>query len=150
MWAVILFVVSLVLLGAFAVLHSWEAKRGGRFFEKTRMVSDVHILNFYRALVSGNIPTEWRTAVLAFLHQVTHAVVVFLVEVLRAAERPLAQLSHHLHTHAPSGNGKEVSLFLKTLSPVPTPKTDRDSDLSDTSESVGKKSGNGTTPESEV
>ncbi|OGG43999.1 hypothetical protein A2841_03770 [Candidatus Kaiserbacteria bacterium RIFCSPHIGHO2_01_FULL_48_10] len=117
MWTVLLFLTSLVLIGVFVALHVWESKRQKRLFEHTRSVWDVRLMRLYHAAVSGNIPTEWRKTARVLLHTVTHSLVVFLVETLRAIERPLAQLSHRLRTHAPSGNGKEVSPFLKTLSP---------------------------------
>ncbi len=112
-------------------MHAWETSRSIRLFKETRAVWDVRVLSVYRAVVSGGIPTEWRMGARALLHAATHSLVVFLVESLHAIERPLIKLSHRLRTHTPSGNGKAVSPFLKTLTPE-------------------KKNGNGTTSKNGV
>ncbi len=71
----------------------------------------------YRAAVMGNIPEEYRLAVMRFLHTLAHDTVVFLVEGLRALERPLTRLSYRMRQTAPTPNGKEPSAFLKTITP---------------------------------
>ena len=130
MWATIPLFASIALLVAFFLFREWEEKRGRKAWAPARLEADRRVADLYNKMVMGSIPQSWREAVIAFLHQATHTVVVWTVAGLRAAERPLARLSYRMRQQAPAGTGKGPSEFLKTMSE--------------------KKNGNGTTPESGV
>lgn len=131
MWAAIPLISSILLLAGFIAFRLWEEKRGMKFFAAERAEADAIVNDLYRAAVMGNIPEKYREIFLAFLHNVTHSVVVLAVATLRAIERPLSRFSYRLRQSAPGATGKEPSAFLKTLTPE-------------------KKNGNGTPPESAV
>ena len=116
MLAAVTFFIALALLGAFIFFRVWEERRGIRLWSGIRISADETVSTLYRGAVTGSIPTHYRERLIAFLHSVTHQGVVFLVQALRAAERPLAQLSYRMRMHAPKGNDKDVSPFLKTIS----------------------------------
>ncbi len=117
MWAIVLFFVSLALLIAFAALKAWEERRGVRFLEPMRASLDARLPGIYHAAVMGNLPTGWRHTVAVFAHDATHRGVVFLVETLRAVERPLTRISFRMRIQRPSANGKGISPFLKSIIP---------------------------------
>ncbi|MDO8523974.1 MAG: hypothetical protein Q7R74_01960 [bacterium] len=117
MSAAVTFLIALALLVAFVVFRFWEEKRGVRLFAEKRAAADTVVAEMYRAAVMGNIPAEYRIAVIRFLHTLAHDTVVFLVEGLRAVERPLTRLSYRMRQSAPASNGKEPSAFLKTITP---------------------------------
>jgi hypothetical protein len=117
MWAAIPLVSSIVLLAGFVAFRMWEEKRGAKFFAAQRAEGDEIVSDLYRAVVMGNIPQKYREMFLAFLHNLTHAVVVLAVATLRAIERPLSRFSYRLRQRAPNTAAKEPSAFLKTLTP---------------------------------
>ena len=117
MWAAIPLISSIVLLAGFVVFRLWEEKRGAKFFASERAEGDAIVADLYRAAVMGNIPQKYREMFLAFVHTVTHAVVVLAVATLRAIERPLSRFSYQLRQSAPGVGKKEPSAFLKTLTP---------------------------------
>ena len=67
--------------------------------------------------VTGDIPRKYQEAIVHFSYRLAHETIVFLVEGLRAIERPLSGLSYRLRRSVPAGNGKEPSAFLKTITP---------------------------------
>jgi hypothetical protein len=89
MWAAVLFFASLVLLAGFGGLKA----------------------------VTGSLPTAWRHVLAVFLHDTTHRTVVFLVEALRAVERPLTRISFRMRIQKSSVGGKGISPFLKSIVP---------------------------------
>ena len=117
MWAAIPLISSIVLLAGFVAFRVWEEKRGVKFFAAERTEADAIVTDLYHAAVMGNIPQKYREMFLAFIHNVTHTVVVLAVATLRAIERPLSRFSYRLRQRAPSVAGKEPSAFLKTLTP---------------------------------
>jgi len=117
MWAPVLFFSSLVLFTAFAALKVWEERKGARILEPMRASLDAQLPRIYQAAVMGSLPTSWRHAVAVFAHDATHRAVVFLVEVLRAVERPLTRISFRMRIQKPSANGKGISPFLKSIMP---------------------------------
>ena len=138
--AAITLLVTISLLWGFIAFRLWEEKRGFKILARARESADVAVTKAYHSAVMGNIPSNWRVVLLAFMHQVSHALVVLAVETLRAIERPLSRLSYRMRRGVPLANGKEPSEFLKTITPAPTPDKGRGSDLSDdATESVGKK-----------
>ncbi len=117
MWAGILFFIAFVLLVVFLIFRSWEMRRGVRILAGPRSDMDVVAERVYGVLVTGSIPEQYRFALIAFGRRTVHLGVVLLVHVLRGVERPLLRLSHRMRTSTPSANGKEVSPFLKTITP---------------------------------
>ncbi len=117
MLAAAAFFSSFVLLGAFFGFRWWEEKRGVRLFQDSRAVVDTRVAHVYEAIVRGEIPSSWRQSFAAWLHVLTHRVVVLLVEALRTIERPLTRLSYRMRMQKPSSNGKEVSPYLKSIVP---------------------------------
>jgi hypothetical protein len=115
--AIVSFFTSLVFLGAFLGFRVWEEKKGVRLLEEKRYLLDSQVSVLYRAMVMGSIPVEWRMYAIHFFHWISHRLVVTAVETLRAIERPLTRLSYRLRTRVPKSNGKEVSSFLKTITP---------------------------------
>ena len=131
MWALIPLLTSMALLAAFFWFRTWEEARGKRLFAAVREKADANVAAFYRQLVTGNIPKEYRAFLAAFLHNVTHAIVVLTVGALRAIERPLTRLSYKMRQQVPTGTKKEPSAFLKTITPekpaTPDSEKERDS-----------------------
>jgi hypothetical protein len=117
MIAVIPFFSALVLLAGFIAFHAWELKQGKRLFGAYRTELDEKVSHFYQALVTSDIPTSWRLAVLHFFHVIAHSIVVISVEVLRAVEQPLSRLSHRMRTRPPAASTDEVSQYLKNIVP---------------------------------
>jgi len=117
MGATVTFLISLILLVAFVAFRLWEERRAKRTFPDTRAAVDVVIADMYHAAVTGDIPQKYQEAVLHFLYRLAHDTIVFLVEGLRAIERPLSGLSYRLRRSVPAANGKEPSAFLKTITP---------------------------------
>ena len=117
MGASVTFFISLALLAAFVVFRFWEEKRAQRVWVDTRSAADVVVSDMYHAAVTGDIPQKYQAAVVHFLYALAHDTVVFLVEGLRAVERPLSRLSYRLRRSVPAGSGKEPSAFLKTITP---------------------------------
>ena len=135
--AAITFFITLVLLIGYVAYRIGEEKRGVKLWAKARANADAEIEHAYKSAVMGNLPSNWRIAFVQFTHQISHAVVLLSVEVLRAVERELLKISHRMRRGGvPTGTGKEPSDFLKTITP-PTPEKGRGSDLSKGPESVG-------------
>lgn len=121
MGAAVTFFISLFLLVAFVAFRFLEERRGQRAWATTRASADVVVSDMYRAAVTGDIPRKYQDAIVHFLYTLAHDMIVFIIEGLRAIERPLAQLSYRLRRSVPSGNGKEPSAFLKTITPERPP-----------------------------
>lgn len=117
MGASVTFFISLFLLIAFIAFRFWEERRESRVLARARAAADVLVSDMYQSAVSGDIPKKYQTAIVHFLYTLAHDTVVFLVEGLRAIERPLSQLSYRLRRSVPVANGKEPSAFLKTITP---------------------------------
>jgi hypothetical protein len=117
MGAAITFFVSLVLLVGFIAFRFFEERRGVRVWAHARTEADVVVAAAYQSAVTGNIPSEYRDATLHFLHALAHDLIVFLVEGLRAIERPLMRLSYRMRRSAPAAHGHEPSAYLKTITP---------------------------------
>jgi hypothetical protein len=120
MWAAIPFFVSLGLLIAFVWYRMWEERQPVKFMNAEREAADYTVLNLYRKAVMGDIPAHFRMRLVRLAHELSHLVIVFTVEILRALERPLARLSYRMRRATiSSANGKEPSAFLKTLKEKP-------------------------------
>jgi hypothetical protein len=117
MSAAVTFLLALILLVAFTVFRFYEQRTGVRHWAHARAVADDVVEKMYHAAVVGNIPAEYRTVIVHFLHTMAHDTVVFLVESLRSIERPLTRLSYRMRQSAPPPSGKEPSAFLKTITP---------------------------------
>ncbi|MDE2079096.1 MAG: hypothetical protein KGI73_01775 [Patescibacteria group bacterium] len=117
MGAAITFFVSLVLLVVFVGFRFFEERRGFRVWMHLRTQTDAFVAEAYKGAVTGNIPSEYREALVHFLHRLAHDLVVTAVLGLRAIERPLMRLSYRMRRAAPKANGKEPSAFLKTITP---------------------------------
>ncbi|MEK7063248.1 MAG: hypothetical protein AAB955_00985 [Patescibacteria group bacterium] len=115
--ATFILITAAVLLGAFVTFRIVEHKRGVRLFEVSRAALDVHALILWNDLVTGGVPLKWRHSAKVIAHQATHGGLQSLVILLRAAERPLARLSYKLRVSAPKAGGREVSQYLKTITP---------------------------------
>ncbi len=115
--ATILLAASLSLLAAFSAFCVAEERVGRRLFAPTRERLDVYATELWQALVMGGVPMRWRQEVLRAAHTAVHTGVHVAVAALRAAERPLARLSYKMRVSAPKGNGKQVSEFLRTITP---------------------------------
>ncbi len=115
----------LVLIGAAAVLgvlffalRSVEERRGYRYFADQRKQLDAFVEEVWAAAVLGGVPISWRQQVRIAVHEIGHGIVQHAVYALRMIERPLSRLSYKMRVTAPkSGGSREVSGFLKTLSP---------------------------------
>jgi len=117
MSAAVTFLLSLSLLTAFVLLRFWEEKRGVKAFAPFRKSADEVVSEMYKGAITGNISTKYRAELIHFLHTLTHDTVVFLVEGLRALERPLTRLSYRMRQSAPPPTTREPSEFLKTITP---------------------------------
>lgn len=117
MLAAVSFFSSLSLLMAFLGFRVWEGRRGARMLDALRSRLDERVSEAYRAAVMGGIPTSWRHSVIAFAHSLTHRTVLFLVDLVHRVEKPLAKLSVRMRIQKLSPNGKEVSSFLKSITP---------------------------------
>ena len=124
MGAAVTFFISLVLLVAFIAFRFLEEKRGRRVWTVTRASDDTVVSDMSHAAVTGDIPRKYQDATVHFLYTLAHDMIVFLIEGLRAIERPLARLSYRLRRSVPSGNGKEPSAFLKTITPERNPESE--------------------------
>ncbi len=124
------FFLALILLLGFVGFRFWEEKRDVRVFAHARGIADEFAKHLYHSAVMGNISAEYRVALTHFLHTLAHDTVVFLVEGLRAIERPLTRLSYRMRKSPPAPAGKEPSAFLKTITPAPTPEKGRGADRS--------------------
>ena len=122
--AAITFFISLVLLAAFVLFRLWEEKRAKRVLPAIRATADVVVSDMYQSAVTGDIPKKYQTAAVHFLYTLAHDTLVFLVEGLRAIERPLSQLSYRLRRSVPQGSGKEPSAFLKAVTPEKKPESE--------------------------
>jgi hypothetical protein len=118
--ASVTFFVSLLLLLAFIAFRFFEESRGRKLWPEARAKADVVVSEAYKSAVMGSVPTEYREAFAHFLNRMAHDAVIFLVEGLRAIERPLARLSFRLRQR-PQGMKKDPSPFLKTLAPDKKP-----------------------------
>lgn len=117
MSASVTFFICLFLLVAFIAFRFWEEKRQMRLFAHARATADTVVSGMYQAAVMGSIPEEYRIALARFLHSLAHETIVFLVEGLRAVERPLTRLSLRMRQNVPSTKGREPSAFLKNIVP---------------------------------
>jgi hypothetical protein len=115
--ASVTFFLSLILLLAFLALRFFEEKRGYRAWAGVRTKADRVVSDMYKAAVMGSIPVEYREAFARFLHSLAHDSLLFLVESLRAIERPLTRLSYRMRQSAPASTDKTPSEFLKTITP---------------------------------
>ncbi len=118
MWALIPFIVSLLLMAGYIAFRMHEEKKGFMLFATARAKADEAVLGAYRAAVTKDIPSHFRVFLIHAAHYVTHAVVVLAVQVLRAIERPLARFSYRLRRNIPVANGKAPSDFLTTIKPA--------------------------------
>ncbi len=109
------FFVSLALLIAFVAFRFSEERRGVKVWADTRAKADAVVSEMYRAAVVGNIPAEYREAFVRFLRTLAHDALVFLIEGLRAVERPLTRLSYRMRRVSPPTSAAEPSAFLKTI-----------------------------------
>jgi len=114
---IILFLVAFTLLAMFIAFRVFEEKRQVRLWGKARRALDEKVTEAYEAAVTGSIPRHYRIRFLAFLQQAFHELVLFLVAMLRAIERPLTRLSYRMRMAASNTKKKEVSPFLKTIAP---------------------------------
>ena len=117
MWPAIPFFASAVLLAAFFVLRGLEEKRNSKFFPEKREKADRIVSVVYARLVEGNIPKEYRKLLTAFIRRALHETAVILMKTLRALEAPLQRFSHRMRMAAHKESEREVSPFLKTITP---------------------------------
>ncbi len=131
MGAAVVFFAASALLGILIGVRAVEERRGIRVFQDVRSRYDRRIAEAYTRIVANDFPIEIRQNVSHALHWLSHRIVVLAVEMVRAIERPLTRLSYRLRTRAPKPSGKDVSPFLRTITPE-------------------KRTGDGSTPPREV
>lgn len=96
---------TLALLGAFALLMSWEAARGTRFFAGTRYTLDTKVehLRFIYEHVDFNAFVAEETK--ALMLRLGHFVAYLSLQSVRAVERLLTRTVRHLRTKVTTDGG---------------------------------------------
>lgn len=110
--------VTLVLLGGFFVLTGYEARRGERYFAAKRSRLDQTVEHIEFVFQHVDFGAFVRDEVRRLFGQLSHFIVHFSLQSVRAIERILTRLVRYLRSKqasdtAPSGNVRE---FVKTLS----------------------------------
>lgn len=115
----LIFILStLVLLGGFFALTSYEARRGVRIYAAQRERLDKTVERVEFILQNVDLGAFLRTEVRHLVAQLSHYIAHLSLQAVRATERLLTRLVMHLRSKhsvdtAPRGNVRE---FVKTLS----------------------------------
>lgn len=114
-----LFITGVAGLFVYGAFRFFEVRRTRRLLEPLRARFDVFSARLYRLFVFGEIPTTYRAWLLKALRAFTHRMVVVLVALLRAIERPLSRLNHRLRTPRVDNTvARDPSPFLKQIQSV--------------------------------
>lgn len=106
---------GVVFIGLFIILRVFEVRRGKRVFEHFRSHLDAFSTRLYRLFVFGEIPSTYRNFLSSTARSVFHQVVVLLVRLLRALERPLSRLNYRMRSTRGKDEQREPSPFLKDI-----------------------------------